>query len=65
MQDNMLIGEKDGDIVKKINNLKMELKQTQLQLIDIPLEETSNMTDEQLNAYFNNPKVNRKYRLKK
>jgi hypothetical protein len=64
-RDNALVGEKDMEITKKITNLKNELKQTQVQLIDVPLEETSNMTEEQLNAYFNNPKVNKKYRLKK
>ena len=65
IRDNGLVGEKDPEIVKKIANLKTELKQTQVQLIDVPLEETSAMTEEQLNAYFNNPKVNKKYRLKK
>jgi hypothetical protein len=40
------------------------LKQTQIQLIDVPLEETINMTEEQLNAYFDNPRVNKKYRIK-
>ncbi|HEV2480188.1 MAG TPA: hypothetical protein VGS79_10985 [Puia sp.] len=65
MHDNALIGEKDPDIVKKITALKNELKQTQVQLIDVPLEETSGMTEEQLNAYFDNPKVNKKYRLKR
>lgn len=64
-RDNALVGEKDMEIVKKITALKNELKQTQVQLIDVPLEETSNMTEEQLNEYFNNPKVNKKYRLKK
>ncbi|MES1159497.1 MAG: hypothetical protein ABUM51_01960 [Bacteroidota bacterium] len=65
IRDNSIVGEKDQEIVKKIANLKNELKQTQVQLIEVPLEETSNMTEEQLNAYFENPKVNRKYRLKK
>jgi hypothetical protein len=64
-RDNALVGQKDQDITKKITNLKNELKQTQVQLIDVPLEETSNMTEEQLNAYFDNPKVNKKYRLKR
>jgi hypothetical protein len=64
-RDNALVGQKDQDIVKKITNLKTELKQTQVQLIDVPLEETSNMTAAQLNAYFDNPKVNKKYRLKR
>jgi hypothetical protein len=64
MRDNALVGEKDPEIIKKITNLKNELKQTQVQLIDVPLEETSTMTEEQLNAYFDNPRVNKKYRLK-
>ncbi|MDP4151113.1 MAG: hypothetical protein Q8927_16865 [Bacteroidota bacterium] len=65
MRDNALVGEKDMEITKKIATLKNELKQTQVQLIDVPLEETTSMTEEQLNAYFDNPKVNKKYRLKK
>jgi hypothetical protein len=65
MRDNALVGEKDPEIVKKITTLKNELKQTQVQLIEVPLEETSSMTEEQLNAYFDNPKVNKKYRMKK
>ncbi|HXB91512.1 MAG TPA: hypothetical protein VNU72_04450 [Puia sp.] len=65
LKDNAVLGEKDPDIVKKIGNLKTELKQTQVQLIDIPLEDVTGMTEEQLNAYFDNPKNNKKYRLKK
>lgn len=61
--DNTLIGDKDLDIVKKTNRLKDELKQVQLQLIDVPLEDE--VTDkEALDEYFNNPKVSKKYRLK-
>jgi hypothetical protein len=64
MRENSLIGDKDMDIVKKMGKLKDELKQTQIQLIDVPVDENSNMTEEELNAYFDNPKVNKKYRLK-
>jgi hypothetical protein len=64
MRDNALVGEKDPEIIKKIAALKNELKQTQVQLIDVPLEETTSMTEEQLNAYFDNPRVNKKYRMK-
>ncbi|HXB08289.1 MAG TPA: hypothetical protein VNW04_14260 [Puia sp.] len=64
MHDNAMLNDKDPDITKKINNLKTELKQTQVQLIDVPLEETTGMTEEQLNAYFDNPRVNKKYRMK-
>jgi hypothetical protein len=65
LQDNALVGERDPDISRKTNKLKEELKQLQVQLIDIPIEITSNMTAEELNDYFNSPKVNKKYRLKK
>jgi hypothetical protein len=65
MQDNMLVGERDPDITRKTNKLKEELKQIQIQLIDVPIEMTANMTEEELNQYFNSPRVNRKYRLKK
>jgi hypothetical protein len=64
LTENGLVGEKDPDIVKKTAKLKDELKQTQIQLIDVPIDETNSMTEEQLNDYFNSPKVNKKYRLK-
>ncbi|MEO5683271.1 MAG: hypothetical protein ABIQ88_11560 [Chitinophagaceae bacterium] len=65
VRDNGLVGERDPDITKKTSKLKEELKQTQIQLIDVPLELASNMTEEELNQYFNSPKVTKKYRLKK
>lgn len=63
LTDNMLIGDKDNDIIKKINRLKDELKQVQLQLIDVPVVEDATDSKD-LDKYFNNPKVNKKYRLK-
>ena len=60
-----LVGEKDPEIMKKTSKLKEELKQSQVQLIDIPLELANALTEEELNAYFNSPKVTKKYRLKK
>lgn len=65
VQDNSLIGERDPDISKKTSKLKDELKQIQIQLIDIPLELARTMSEKELNEYFNSPKVNKKYRLKK
>ena len=62
--ENALIGEKDWEIAKKTNKLKDELKQIQIQLIDVPIEFTNDLTEEELNRYFNSPKVNKKYRLK-
>jgi len=63
VSDNQLLGEKDWDILRKTSKLKDELKQIQIQLIDVPIELTNEMTEEQLNQYFNSPKVNKKYRL--
>lgn len=62
LTDNMLIGDKDPDIVKKIGKMKDELQQVQLQLIDVPMVD-DNLSAKELDEYFNNPKVNRKYRL--
>jgi hypothetical protein len=62
--DNQLIGEKDWEIVRKTTKLKDELKQIQIQLIEVPIEITNDLTEEELNRYFNSPKVNKKYRLK-
>ena len=62
--ENALVGEKDWEVAKKTNKLKDELKQIQIQLIDVPIEFTNDLTEEELNRYFNSPKVNKKYRLK-
>ena len=64
LRDNILIGERDPDLPQKMANLKNELKQSQMQLIDVPMGITGNMSEEALNKYFNSPKVNKKYRLK-
>jgi hypothetical protein len=63
LTDNMLVGEKDPDIIKKSQKLRDELTQVQLQLIDVPVVEDSTASKE-LDEYFDNPKVNKKYRLK-
>jgi hypothetical protein len=64
LQENSLTGEKDLDIVKKNGKLKDEIRQIQVQLIDVPIDENTNMSEEQLNDYFNSKKVNNKYKLK-
>ena len=64
LYDYTLVGEKDPAITAKTIKLKEELKQSQMQLIDVPVDITNNMTEEELNNYFNNPKVTKKYRLK-
>ncbi|MEI9943166.1 MAG: hypothetical protein WDN26_03015 [Chitinophagaceae bacterium] len=64
MYDYTLVGDKDPAILTKITKLKEEMKQSQMQLIDLPVDDISNeMSEEQLNNYFNSPKVNKKYRI--
>jgi hypothetical protein len=65
LRENTLSSERDPDIVKKINKLKDEMKQIQIQLIDVPIDDNTNMTEEQLNEYFNSKKVSKKYKLKR
>lgn len=65
LSDNRVLGDKDPELSTKINKLKEEFKQSQMQLIDVPIEVTNNMTEEELNKYFNSMKVNKNYRLKK
>lgn len=62
--ENKLIGDRDPEILNKSRKLKEELKQTQVQLIDIPLAE-EDPNEKELDEYFNNPKVNKKYNRKK
>jgi hypothetical protein len=65
LRDNGLVAEKDPYISLKTNKLKEELKQIQVQLIDVPMDLASTLSEDDLNEYFNSPKVNKKYRLKK
>lgn len=65
LYDYALVGDRDPLITTKTNKLKEELKQSQMQLIDVPMDVTENMTEKELNDYFNNPKVNKKYRVNK
>lgn len=62
--ENKLVGERDPEILNKSKKLKEELKQTQIQLIDVPLAEEA-PDEKELDEYFNNPKVNKKYKLTK
>lgn len=68
--DNALIGNRDPDVANKIKKMKDELKQAQLQLIDVPLVDAPTDGNEEgspqdVNEYFNDPKVNKKYRTLK
>lgn len=64
LQNNVLVGEKDPELINKSQKLRDELKQIQLQLIEVPVVEFGD-SPEDLDKYFNNPKVAKKYRMKK
>jgi hypothetical protein len=64
LTESSLVGDRDADILTKTKRLKDELKQAQVQLIEVPLD-TGELSEEELNRYFNNPKVNRKYKIKR
>lgn len=62
--DNKLSGEKDPQILTKTENLKKELRQSQIQLAEVPTDIANTMSAAELNAYFESPKVQKKYRLR-
>jgi hypothetical protein len=62
--ENRLAGDRDPEILIKSRKLKEELKQTQIQLIDIPIAE-EDPDEKALDEYFNSPEVNKKYRMKR
>ena len=62
--ENRLVGDRDPEILNKSRKLKDELKQTQVQLIDIPIAEEA-PNEKEVDEYFNNPQVNKKYKAKK
>jgi hypothetical protein len=65
LTENMLIGDRDPDILTKTRKLRDELKQAQLQLVDLPLVEFDpRYSQKDADEYFNNPKVNKNYKLK-
>jgi hypothetical protein len=63
LSDNTLVGDRDADILTKTRKLRDDLKQIQVQLIDIPTLDTGDLSEEELNRYFNSPKVNKKYKV--
>jgi hypothetical protein len=65
LNDNQLIGERDPDVTRKTQKLRDELKQVQTQLVDVPVEIVGDVSEKELNDYFNSKKVNKKYRLNK
>jgi hypothetical protein len=59
------VGDRDPEILLKAKKMRDELKQSQIQLVDLPMVEFDTKYSQQdAEKYFNNPKVNKKYKLK-
>ncbi len=64
LSDNSLVSERDVDVIAKTRKLKDELKQAQMQLIDIPImDNDGGESNQSIDKYFNDPKVNKKYKM--
>ncbi len=63
VEDNKIIGERDPDITRKTNKLREELRQVRVQLVEVPVEMALDVSEKELNDYFNSKKVQKKYRL--
>ena len=65
LSENSLTSDRDPDIMAKTKKLREELKQAQLQMVDLPMVEVEDQVNKQdAEEYFNSPKVNKKYKLK-
>ncbi|HOZ84075.1 MAG TPA: hypothetical protein PK191_01210 [Niabella sp.] len=64
LSDNRISNDRDPAIATKTNTLKTELRQSQVQLVDVPTEVFDEMSDKDLDNYINSRKVSKKYRLR-
>lgn len=65
VSENALVGNRDVNVQAKIKKMQDELKAARLQLVDLPLVEfDENLTLEDVEKFFSDPKVNKKYKLK-
>jgi hypothetical protein len=65
LSENGQLVDRDPEIVIKAKKMREELKQSQMQLIDLPMVEFDpKYTQQDAEKYFNNPKVNKRYKLK-
>ncbi|MBM3443249.1 MAG: hypothetical protein FJX89_11185 [Bacteroidetes bacterium] len=64
LSENPLVGERDPEVLAKMRRLRDEIKQTRVQLVDLPIVEFEQVSAADVEAYFNSPRVNRKYKLK-
>lgn len=64
LSENRLNGNRDPEVLVKTKRLQDELKKSRLQFVDLPMVEYENVSAEDADKYFKDPKVNKKYKLK-
>jgi len=65
VSENALLGERDPEVLVKTKKMQDEMKQARMQLIDVPIVEfEGDVTAQEADKYFYDPKVNKKYKLK-
>lgn len=65
LSENRLNGDRDFEVLVKTKRLQDELKKSRLQFLDLPMVESEGgLSEEDADKFFNDPKVNKKYKLK-
>ncbi len=62
--ENQISGSRDPFINAKTETLRKELRQSQDQLREVPTEMSERVSEKQLKDYFDNPRVQKKYRFR-
>ncbi len=62
--DNRLSGDRDPAILQKTETLKKELRQTKIQLSEVPTDSAEKIPEAELDKMINSRRVQKKYRLK-
>jgi hypothetical protein len=65
LSENRLSGDRDHEVLIKTKRIHDELKKSRLQFVDLPMVEfDENVSAEDADKFFKDPKVNKKYKLK-
>jgi hypothetical protein len=65
LSENRLSGERDLEVLIKTKRLQDELRKSKLQFVDLPMVEfDEKFSEADADKYFQDPKVNKKYKLK-
>ncbi len=62
--ENQLSGDRDAEVLAKIKRLQDELKKAKLQFLDLDPVDAKEYMNKDIDKFFNDPKVNKKYRIK-